>query len=184
MNWEIINTGTNATFAGIIKWVPGTGIYFYASGFMKRTSNNGTTWESMDTGEVINFRQMDLYKSSANSICAYALATNGKLIKYEGEPFGLDPQNTSVPTKFRLEQNYPNPFNPVTTIKYSVPKPGDVKLTIYDMNGKLIKVLVDSRHTTGNYIETLDMSIYASGVYLYELSTEDITISKKMILIK
>ena len=183
-NWEIINNGTNLTFAGIVKWVPGTGIYFMASGFMKRTSNNGTSWEQMNTGDVINFRQMDLYKSSANSICAYALATNGKLIKYEGEPFGLDPGNTSVPTNYQLEQNYPNPFNPVTTIKYSVPKPGEVKLTIYDMNGKVIKVLVNSHHAIGNYVESLDMSVYASGVYFYELSSADITISKKMILIK
>lgn len=183
-NWEIINTGTNLTFAGIVKWVPGTGIYFMASGFMKRTSNNGQTWESMNTGDVNNFRQMDLYKVTENSICAYALASNGKLIKYEGEPFGLDPENTTVPVDYILEQNYPNPFNPVTSIKYSVPAAGNVKLVIYDLNGKEIKVLVNSYHSTGNYIETTDMSVYASGVYIYELSAEEISISRKMVLIK
>jgi len=184
LNWETINNGANLTYAGIVKWIPGTEIYFMASGFMKRTSNNGSTWESMETGEVVNFRQMDIYRSSANSICAYALAVNGKIIRFEGEPFGIDPENTNVPVKYALEQNYPNPFNPVTTIKYSVPSAGNIKLAVFDLNGRLIKELVNSHHHTGNYIESVDMSAYASGIYIYELSSEDVSISKKMALIK
>ncbi|HRE10553.1 MAG TPA: T9SS type A sorting domain-containing protein, partial [Ignavibacteria bacterium] len=89
-----------------------------------------------------------------------------------------------VPVRYALEQNYPNPFNPVTTIKYSVPSAGNIKLAVFDLNGRLIKELVNSHHHTGNYIESVDMSAYASGIYIYELSSEDVSISKKMALIK
>ncbi len=119
-----------------------------------------------------------------NLICAYALASDGKVLKFEGEPFGIDPNNTTIPTEYVLEQNYPNPFNPVTTIKYSVPKAGIVKISVYDLNGKELLNITEKFHTAGNYIETLDMTNFSSGIYLYELSTEKISISRKLVLIK
>ena len=138
----------------------------------------------MNTSGVTNFAHMDVHPTGVNSICAYALASNGKVLIFEGEPFGIDPGNTTIPIEFKLEQNYPNPFNPETTIKYSVPKAGLVKISVYDLNGKLINLVTEGYHTIGNYTETVNLSDFSSGAYIYELSTDEITISGKMVLIK
>ncbi len=183
INWFPINiTGTSGE--GDVKWIEGTEIFFFSANKLSRSSNNGTNWSDMSSGGVTQFEHFDDVKTGVNSICAYALATNGKILKYEGEPFGIDPNNIAIPTQFILEQNYPNPFNPATTIRYSVPLKGNVKLTLYDVNGREIAVIINKYHSAGNYIETLDMSSYASGVYFYELIAEGVSLTRKLALIK
>ncbi|KPL13050.1 MAG: hypothetical protein AMS23_04235 [Bacteroides sp. SM1_62] len=96
----------------------------------------------------------------------------------------------SLPTIYRLDQNYPNPFNPTTTISYSVPAKGKVKLEIYNMLGQRIKTLVNSSMPAGNYEATWDAKddqgrTAASGVYFYRLTASgDITLTKKMLFLK
>ena len=89
-----------------------------------------------------------------------------------------------LPTEYMLGQNYPNPFNPSTVIKYSLPKASDVRLSVYDILGREIKVLVDEKKEPGYYNVNFDAGNLASGVYIYKLSTKDFTKSQKMILIK
>ena len=89
-----------------------------------------------------------------------------------------------LPTKFSLSQNYPNPFNPSTSIKYSVPSNEYVSLKIYDVLGKEVATLVNQEMNAGIYEVQFDASQFTSGVYIYRLITEDLSISKKMILIK
>lgn len=109
----------------------------------------------------------------------------------------LDPNNyilkstilTSVPTEiipgeYRLEQNYPNPFNPVTTISYYIPHITKVRLTITDELGRLVKTLVDEEQPFGRYSVPFDGKSLASGVYYYTLSTDNFSLTKKMILLK
>lgn len=184
VNWQTVSIGPGTTGIATVKWIPETGIFFIAASNIKRSSDNGLTWHEMNTSGVSNFAQMDIFPTGANSICAYALASNGKILKFEGEPFGIDPGNTTIPGEFKLEQNYPNPFNPETTIKYSVPKAGLVKLSVYDLNGKMIKLVTEGYHTIGNYTETVNLNNFSSGVYIYEISADDISISGKMVLIK
>lgn len=93
---------------------------------------------------------------------------------------------------YSLEQNYPNPFNPTTTIRLAIPFESDVNLSVYNVLGELIAVLVDSKMTPGQYEYQFDSANLASGVYLYALRANDLTSSsgksftqiKKMILIK
>jgi len=138
----------------------------------------------MDAGGVTGFAHMDIYNSGSNSVCAYTIALSGKVLRYEGEPFGIDPANTSIPTEYSLLQNYPNPFNPATTIKYSVPKAGNVTIKIFDINSKEIMTVVNNYHTAGNYIESIDLSSFSSGVYFYELTAGNVKLFNKMVLLK
>lgn len=85
---------------------------------------------------------------------------------------------------YNLTQNYPNAFNPVTTITYSIANPTHVNLTVYDITGKQVAILVDKEETTGEHQVNFDASTLSSGTYFYRLTAKDFTDTKKMMLIK
>ncbi len=90
----------------------------------------------------------------------------------------------SLPSSYSLYQNYPNPFNPATVIRYSVPKDGNVKLTVYNAIGQKITELVNREVTAGIYEVNFDASRLTSGVYFYKIETQGYTGTRKMLLIK
>ena len=85
---------------------------------------------------------------------------------------------------YLLYQNYPNPFNPSTTINYSLPKAGFVKLNIYNILGSKVATIVNDYKPAGNYSVQFDSSNLASGVYLYRLEVGNYSAAKKFILMK
>jgi hypothetical protein len=89
-----------------------------------------------------------------------------------------------VITEYALNQNYPNPFNPTTTIKYQIPKSGNVTLKIYDVLGSEVATLVNSFQNEGRYEANFNASSLASGVYIYRLSVNDFVSVKKMLVLK
>jgi uncharacterized protein (TIGR02145 family) len=101
-----------------------------------------------------------------------------------------DPTNgKQIPNEMKLNQNYPNPFNPSTYIRYTLGKPSQVKLTIYDLLGQQIRTLNDSFQTAGEHSLVWDAmdemnNPVGSGIYLYRLQTAEMTIQKKMILVR
>ena len=88
------------------------------------------------------------------------------------------------PKSFKLEQNYPNPFNPSTNINYSLPKTEKVTITIYNLMGQRVAVLVDKKQASGDYQIVWDAHIYPSGLYFYEFRAGEFTARKKMLLLK
>ena len=89
-----------------------------------------------------------------------------------------------LPRDYSLDQNYPNPFNPATTIRFALPKPSHVTLTIYDVDGRLVTTLVDKQMPPGVHKAIFDASSLSSGVYFYRIETEGFVRSKKLILLK
>ena len=89
-----------------------------------------------------------------------------------------------IPDKFELSQNYPNPFNPSTNIKYSVPSASLVQITVYDLLGREVETLVNSVKQPGTYQITLDMSSFASGIYIYRLKAGSFTQTQRLTLLK
>lgn len=89
-----------------------------------------------------------------------------------------------MPVQFNLKQNYPNPFNPQTRISFEIPKGSNIKLTITDILGKEVFVLLNEFRQAGAHEVVFDGSTVASGVYFYKIETGDFTDSKKMVLIK
>lgn len=87
-------------------------------------------------------------------------------------------------TEFKLDQNYPNPFNPSTTIKYSIPKAGNVKLVVYNAIGGRAATIVNEYKQGGNYSVKFDGDNLASGVYFYKLEAGEFYQVKKMVVIK
>ncbi|MCK6605598.1 MAG: family 10 glycosylhydrolase [Ignavibacteriaceae bacterium] len=89
-----------------------------------------------------------------------------------------------TPTEYNLYQNYPNPFNPETTIRFSLLNSGFTTLKVYDVLGKLVKVLVDDELRAGFYNVRFDASSLASGTYIYELVSGNQIFRNKMIFLK
>ncbi len=92
--------------------------------------------------------------------------------------------NMVVPQQFSLEQNYPNPFNPVTTIAYTLEQGADVKLELYNVTGQKIRTLVNSEQSSGEHEFVLNATGLSSGVYFYSLTSNGITQTRKLVLLK
>ncbi len=85
---------------------------------------------------------------------------------------------------FALEQNYPNPFNPSTTIRYSLPSAGEIELSVFDVFGSEIEILVNQWQPAGSYIINFAASQLSSGIYFYSLNAGSLSQTKKLILLK
>jgi uncharacterized lipoprotein YddW (UPF0748 family) len=90
----------------------------------------------------------------------------------------------SIPLGFVLYQNYPNPFNPVTVISFHLPAAQNVTLSVYDMLGREVRVLIHGMLGAGNHHAQFDGSGLASGIYIYRIAAGERTESRKMQLIK
>jgi len=94
-----------------------------------------------------------------------------------------------LPDEFALHQNYPNPFNPVTTLRYDLPEPGLVNITIYDMLGREVKTLINQTEDAGyrsviwNATNDYGKPVSA-GIYLYQIQAGEYISTKKMVLLK
>ena len=89
-----------------------------------------------------------------------------------------------IPEEFALHSNYPNPFNPTTTIQYDIPKPSQVTLTIYNMNGQVVDRLVNQKQEPGFYSVQWDAQNVSTAVYIYRIQADGFSAFKKCLLIK
>lgn len=96
---------------------------------------------------------------------------------------GTEQEGSENPETFTLMQNYPNPFNPLTIITYQLPEASHVKLEVYDMLGRLVKILVNEQKQAGTYSVTFNASSLSSGVYLYRISMGEISQTRRMMLV-
>lgn len=108
------------------------------------------------------------------------------------DPYGLNAPDDHEPTQpdgYHLSHNYPNPFNPSTTIVFTLPSRCEASLTVYDIMGRPVRVLINKVLARGDYqvswdgCNEMDQSV-ASGVYLYRLVANEYTESRKMMLVK
>jgi hypothetical protein len=81
-------------------------------------------------------------------------------------------------------RNFPNPFNPTTTIEYSIPVSGNVKVAVYDLEGRLVTQLVNGFQNSGTYAVSWDGRNSASGICFYRVSVGDKSFVNRMLLMK
>ena len=124
---------------------------------------------AVDRGYILDMRTSGVCKLSVT----YNVITSTKEQKYTG-----------IPDKFNLYQNYPNPFNPSTTIKFDIPKNGNISLKIYDLLGREINTLLNGFRTAGKYEVNFNGSNISSGIYFYRIQYEGESLTKKLMLIK
>lgn len=102
---------------------------------------------------------------------------------------GIEDDEPIFPEGYKLSHNYPNPFNPSTTIEFTLPSRCETNLTVYDIMGKPVRVLIDKTLARGDHRVSWDScnemgQSVASGVYLYRLVASGFTESRKMVLLK
>ncbi len=97
---------------------------------------------------------------------------------------GLLNSDSDIPSEFALRQNYPNPFNPTTVFRYDIPGESNVKLSIYDINGRVIRTLINEQQNPGYYSVQWDASNFPSGLYFYQIQAGAFFDVKKFVLIK
>ena len=166
----------------------------YAVGYggtILRTTNSGSNWVLQPSGTYMALYTV-LCLDSLNIITA---GMDGTILKTTNGGISIEekPPEKIIPENYRLYQNYPNPFNPLTTIKFDLASgfQGNVKLTVYDILGRVVSVIVNENMEAGVYQFTWNGSNFASGIYFYRLETDPSTSSgqgfsqtKKMVLLK
>lgn len=187
LSWTSVDIGSGISGACYLNWIPNTPVVYIlgSNGGVKRSTNSGLTWVLTPTPGVTNLTHFDFYQAGM-VVYGYAVSSNGNVIKLVDTLNILTgvTGNNNIPSKYSLEQNYPNPFNPVTSISYSIPEQGHVRLGVFDALGREVDVIVNEIRQAGNYEESWDASGFNSGVYFYRINSGEFTQTKKMILIK
>jgi photosystem II stability/assembly factor-like uncharacterized protein len=159
-----------------------TNIFSSTLNFVFLSSNNGLSWTAVDEG-LTAFYYMSL---GVNEPYLFA-GTMG--LSVWRRPLSemitdVEDESSKIPTKFLLSQNYPNPFNPSTKIIWQSPLGSWQALKVYDVLGNEVVKLVDEYKPAGHYEVDWYASSLSSGVYFYQLKTENYSETKKMILMR
>ncbi|MGD8779501.1 MAG: YCF48-related protein [Ignavibacteria bacterium] len=143
------------------------------------TEDGGNTW-------TLHNDYYNVYTPSTVTITdegdALVGAYDGYILAYQAVT-GVE-DGEELLNNYSLSQNYPNPFNPSTTIKYSIPEAGIVKVTVYNMLGQKVQDVLNTFHNAGNHEVVIDGSELSSGVYFYQLTAGSYQTTKKMLLLK
>ena len=170
---------------------------FISWGYYKNTWNLEETWrlENPDVAAApgapsMSLTDYPLFQHLPPEVQAY-------ILQYFGETANLKPLNRElgqIPEQTSLLSNYPNPFNPETWIPYQLSEPTDVKLTIYDINGRVVRN-IDLGHQRAGVYHGRSRAAYwdgrnavgepvASGVYFYTLTAGEFTATRRMLIRK
>ncbi len=103
---------------------------------------------------------------------------------YSQVPLSVQSPGGDAPRSFLLHQNRPNPFNPSTTIEYTLPKGGNVRLEVYNSAGQMVDVLVDGYRSAGAHMAVFDSRNKASGAYFCRFRCGGYSETRKMVLLK
>jgi len=153
-------------------------------GKVQKTIDGGQTWESQISGTPYQL----------NSVCfvdethGWAVGENGTIIKAASTVTDIKDnlKHPDLPDEFVLHPNYPNPFNPTTTIGFNLPRPGDVRLTVFNVLGQEVRELANGFYPAGKHEVIWDGTNStgaktASGIYFYALQAGGTRMVKKMV---
>ena len=168
------------------------------NGYIYNSDVNGENWAETTTGlpdyitntslQFITYSDGELF-TYMYGIESFAPGFTGIYKTQIGASTSLETNLSGLPQKYSLEQNYPNPFNPATKIRFNLPMKSDIKLTVFDMLGRVVEVIASGEYQAGYHEVDFSGEQLSSGLYIYNLSGksdggEIIKISEKMILMK
>ncbi len=183
MNWEAANANVlatvnvralvannnNAIFAG----TPGEGVF--------RSLDHGVSWEPLNDG-LANLDIASLAVAADGTMFAGTIGDG--VYRRDAATDVSSELEAAVPDAYQLAGNYPNPFAGSTTIRFALPEPAEVNLTLYDVTGRAVAVLENGSKSAGWHELAFDASHLPSGVYFYALSAKDFVSVKHFVLAK
>lgn len=180
-SWTKIKNGLPVQYVYAITVDAGDNVYIssWANGVYS-TSDNGLSWNSFG---MAGYGVSSLMVNPA-STTLYAGTSDGTIFKVQPNNITAADEINGLPTEFNLSQNYPNPFNPSTTIEFSIKDAGKYSIRIFNVLGELVANIAGRDYAPGYYKVSWDASSLSSGMYIYQLSGNNVNISKKMILMK
>ena len=115
-----------------------------------------------------------------------ATEANVRVLNYDVASVGLEAPvvEAAPPASFRLHQNFPNPFNPQTVIRYTLDKPAQVSLVVYDLLGREVSQLVNEPQSAGEYDIIFEAGSLPTGMYIYQLQTNLESQTRRMTLLR
>lgn len=156
-------------------YIPNPADHFY----IKYSQDSGTTWIQ----QLFDQNGFSILEKSRTGNVLWSGTLHGKIYKYN-DLVGINNQHEEIPESYLLEQNYPNPFNPSTKIGFRIMKSGFARLTIFDISGREISVLINNELKSGNYEVNWNAENCSSGIYFYTLKINEFTNTKKMLILK
>ncbi len=158
-------------------------------GVIWKTTNGGLNWGYQQPDTTINIFVYGV-TAAVDSLNAWAFNASGNKGVHTtnggGQIIytGVNIISTAIPTDYKLFQNYPNPFNPSTNIKYQIVNSSYILLTVYDLLGREISILVNQKQSAGTYEVNFNEGNLSSGIYFYMLTSGNFKDVKKMLLVK
>ncbi|GEM_PF-2703621 len=160
--------------------------YALTAGDTLYTTYNGDIFWSADWGQ--QWHQMNLFTHGSGELQIggdnHLYLLSAGVYRSNRRVTTHSPSRNEVPKQTTLKQNYPNPFNPATTISYTLPRTANVRLTVFDVLGQKVATVVDAKRRAGQHSVTFDAGNLSSGVYIYQIKTNEFIESRKMLLVK
>jgi hypothetical protein len=148
------------------------------------TTDRGTSWNTINDG----LTPVSILSLEASATTLFAgTQNNGVWTRPLSQVItGVNTNGNLRPDGFHLQQNFPNPFNPTTTIRFTVPQGSteSITLRVFDALGKEMALLVDGNRPAGTYSVTWSANAMASGMYFVRLTSGEITLTRRMVLMK
>jgi len=181
---------------GSSQWVHNNVVQAMVNGYLGEDLNTSSSWAAEQAiSKTLNYVVPSNFLAQHCRLVAFVYKVSSPLSKGEiqqAEQWDLIDKIVSVerivgvdlPDRFMLEQNYPNPFNPITTIQFSLPKQSTVVLSIFNSLGMEIEVLVKQQLPPGHYRTQWTPRDMPSGVYFYQLRSDQFNETKKLLLLR
>ena len=161
-NWSLIDSTTDTTY----------------------TDTEVIIKDSADADDKYIYHSVMVDTFSRNSAQSVYVSTWGESFQKKSMKSNNENEKILIPNEYVLYQNYPNPFNASTNIKFQIPKSENVNLTVYDILGREIKILINKNMDAGYYRVTWNTNYLSSGIYFYKLKAGNFIEVKRMLLLK
>ena len=180
-SWSVADNSLSGGFRVLAVDPSDSSIYVGTQHGLFRSTDNGTTWiDASDGLEGVHIRTVTADPFERSKVCV-GTDSNGAFVRSfaaEKRPTWVSDIRSDVLQKYRLCPSYPNPFNAETTIRYVLPKPGRVRLVIYDVLGRKVRTLVDREQVAGQHSVLWDgkdgeRGGVSSGVYFCRLEMDE-----------
>ncbi len=186
VNWEDAAAG-DSVMVGFYTWNQDLNKWYGKTETIKEAGYKEYTYTFTAEGTAATWNKIYVSLNAQNKTFTVKLDDFGLYKLPGGTGVGDDP--VRLPAEYGLHQNYPNPFNPTTTISFSLPESGPVRLLIYDITGRIVSTLADRMMAAGEHAvqwNGMDASgnKAPTGIYFYRIEAGQYTATKKLTLIK